>query len=904
MVLRRIAAEFEILRVFQIRWSPSLFSRNLSRFYGQNLPDGCNKEQSCGTGPFTLIVLRDSRPNYGMRQTTRGWNRVNVRTFDQKAFFRSTAGGRLPIHATDTARESAHDLALLLGVEVSAFESAYPGPWNGGSVSLRRDVSGANGWECLGDLFSVLNEAVDYVVLRNFEDLPECCHTESHGDIDLLVGSYADACLIANAIPVFGDPTRVHHTAVVGGETVAFDFRYVGDDYYDERWQRWMLESRRFVQGGFFVPDPENHFYSLLYHAAVHKPALSPDYAERLSEMAKSIGISIPSGEFFGDPRRIRSFLLDYMNPRRYRFTRPQDSTVYFNTAVTLGPIERVTNRILPQKRRLAPQRVTERADPVSHSDEHLTGAARANLLRPFEFSPTQRVLELGCEAGIITRHLGESGAEVVAIENIPGLAVLAEKRCRDLPNVRVICDDPLSAEVSGQFDVITLIGTPERTAEATDDPLDALLVRSIALLKEDGLLMLAIDNPLGLKYFNGCPEEGSGIPFFSFHGRGDSAACGRQALIGKLARAGLEIMEFLFPFPDYRLPNLILSERALQDSRLNVADLLIHNTDRNYPETRHRAFAEDLAWRTVIQNRLLPDLANSFLVVAKKNKERPCAASWLAKIYSRDRRRPCYKIESSITPDEAGNLVVRKRKLFPSVPIPDDTWLRHVVADSRYIPGHLCIGRIREAMAREDTVGALAAGFVPWLEFLLAHTTINAAGEPLLPAHFVDCIPANLIENDAGELCYFDAEWAGEDLIPLAWVIVRGVISALSGCLENRCLVGWTYKQLMVHVAQSAGIRISEAEFAIASDFEEKLAHYCMDGSANATYLKILDKPIAGVLRLSRGIPEQNPKFVRLSNELARVKGSVSWRVTSPLRVSWNLLRKLATVAANLRIR
>jgi hypothetical protein len=112
------------------------------------------------------------------------------------------------------------------------------------------------------------------------------------------------------------------------------------------------------------------------------------------------------------------------------------------------------------------------------------------------------------------------------------------------------------------------------------------------------------------------------------------------------------------------------------------------------------------------------------------------------------------------------------------------------------------------------------------------------------------------------------------------------------------------TYRQFVVHIAQSADIRVSEAEFATASHFEEKLTGYCIDGARNATFAEMLDKPIASVFRLSRGIPEQNPRFIQLSNELARVKGSVSWRATSPLRVFWNLLRKIALIATNPWIR
>lgn len=903
-ILHRIGAEFEILRVFRIQWSPSLFSDNLSRFYGQKLPPGCNKEESCGTGPFTLALVRDTRPDYAMRETTRGPAIVNTRIFDLKAFFRSPAGGSLPIHASDSAREAAHDLALLIGVAPSGFEAAYPGPWDGEVHPLRRDVSGAQGWESLGELFAVLNETVDYVVLRNFECLPGRYHLESHGDIDLLVASHVDACLIANATAVFDDPCRVHAKVVVGGQVVPFDFRHVGDGYYDERWQRSILESRLKGEGGFFVPDPENHFYSLIYHAAVHKSSVAPDYAERLSTLATSLDIPIPVDGFFADPRRLRAFLLDYMNPRNYRFTRPQDASVYFNEAVALSPAERIANRILPRKRHAPLVKVSmtrQGAQPVYDlEDERLTGAARANLLYPLEFAQGQRILELGCEAGVLTYHLGNLGAEVLAVESVPGLAALARERCRDLSNVRVICDDPLTAEADDRFDVVTLIGTAERIAAGPEagDPLAAFLDRAAAALKPGGLLVIAVDNPLGLRFFNGCADERTGIPFFGINGlhdRGEPAPVGHKVLAEKIRRAGFGSAEFLLPFPDYRRPGIVLNARALGDARFEVADLLIHNMGRSHPETHHRAFAEDLAWRTVAENGLLVDLANSFLVLARLGDAGVRPADWLAKMYGRGRRHPFYQVESTIEPDESGSLVVRKRRIFPDAPCPAGGRFRHVIADSAYIPGDLLVRGIHRAMACEAGIEELAVAFTPWLEFLLAHASVDASGGTVLPENFVDCIPSNLIRLPSGELRYFDAEWVSDTPVSFAWIVVRGIAYSLIDCLENAAIGRISYREFISQIAERCGISLGDRDFATADLWETRLVEQCHADAYNTPRIAdFLDTPLFLTIRLASRPQNYRDSLAWHQAELARVKKTVSWRITAPLRVSWNLFRRL----------
>ena len=74
-------------------------------------------------------------------------------------------------------------------------------------------------------------------------------------------------------------------------------------------------------------------------------------------------------------------------------------------------------------------------------SEYHLS-RQRHCIVRPLGIKPGDRVLELGCGCGAVTRHLGEIGADVTAIEGAWPRARIAAERCRDLPNVTVIADD------------------------------------------------------------------------------------------------------------------------------------------------------------------------------------------------------------------------------------------------------------------------------------------------------------------------------------------------------------------------------------------------------------------------------------------------------------------------------
>lgn len=532
-------------------------------------------------------------------------------------------------------------------------------------------------------------------------------------------------------------------------------------------------------------------------------------------------------------------------------------------------------------------------------SEYHLS-SARHNLLRPFLFQPTDRILELGCGCGAMTRYLGETGATVVAVEGSRRRAMIAAERCRDLPNVSIYCDNLIDFQMEDSFDFVTLIGVLEYANQfiSGTDPIHACLTRAGSFISTDGALVVAIENQLGLKYFNGCNEDHLGIPYFGINGLYSNegpVTFGRHALSEKLRESGLSTLDFFYPFPDYKLPGLILSEAALTDERLNVADLLFHNTGHDYPDSRNRAFAENLAWRVTSENRLIADLANSFLVIARPRVTQVKPADWLTKMYSRGRRYPRYQVETTIDLTAENELAVRK-KLLNTVGHSDVEWLRHTVKDCNYISGELLIVDIHKGMALDAGIDELASCFAPWLNFLHANSKKSENNGLVLPGNFIDCVPSNVMKMPDGGMRYFDAEWESVTPIPMAWTVIRGIAYSLIDCMENTALNRMTYRQFIVSVAGHTQIHLSDADFSIADAWELRLVTQChMDAASTHRLAKFYDAPLFLISRFSRA-PALRPRMLWLEAELERIKGSVSWRITAPLRVIRNLLKKLLT--------
>jgi SAM-dependent methyltransferase len=256
----------------------------------------------------------------------------------------------------------------------------------------------------------------------------------------------------------------------------------------------------------------------------------------------------------------------------------------------------------------------------------HLT-SRRANLLRPFLPSMKAPVLEVGAGMGAVTRSIGESGLETIAVEGSFRRAAIAADRCRDLPQVSVVADTFQAFPNEGEFGSIVLVGVLEYArvhfggADGVD-AVDAMLASIERLLAPEGSLYLAIENQLGLKYLAGYSEDHLGEPMIGVEDRykpGGVVTFGRHELSERLSAAGLPAQEWWYPMPDYKMPISVVSERAV-GSPLDVGVFAANAVAADAQRPPSTTFDLPLAWRTVGRNLLAGELGNSFLVKASRH--------------------------------------------------------------------------------------------------------------------------------------------------------------------------------------------------------------------------------------------------------------------------------------------
>jgi SAM-dependent methyltransferase len=535
-------------------------------------------------------------------------------------------------------------------------------------------------------------------------------------------------------------------------------------------------------------------------------------------------------------------------------------------------------------------------------SEYHLS-LVRHNLLRFLDLGPARSVLELGCGCGAISRFLGESGATVVAVEGSNIRAEIAAERCRDLSNVRIYCDNLVDFQSDEKFDYVTLIGVLEYAPKyiTSGDPVASCLERARSFLKDDGALVLAIENQLGLKYFSGCAEDHTGIPYYGIqdrYGQGSPVTFGRHSLRAKLDEAGFNKVRFFYPFPDYKLPSVILSQEAINHPLLNTGDLLSGIESRNYSEYHPRAFRENRVWPLLARNGLLADMANSFLVLANRGDFGGRAIvppGFLASCFATDRH-PAFITETRFEEAPTGIRVVKQRLIEMSSPAASCPPAFHFPSEaSDYHSGRLLISVFQQATASSTGAADLAEPLKAWLRMLMQEAYGNGVYTHL-PGRYLDCIPRNLLLNTDGSLIAIDLEWHAPEPIPIAWVLVRGLADCILSSLIAESLRHCTVRELIQQLAAELGHPLDSRvidEMALRENvFQEwvaghpRLAHFseCLDLCPGGD----------GHFRVGpRMLQEMLQERIRLhESDVALIKSSISWKVTRPLRLVANLPR------------
>ena len=420
----------------------------------------------------------------------------------------------------------------------------------------------------------------------------------------------------------------------------------------------------------------------------------------------------------------------------------------------------------------------------------------RSHLLSPLLVGVGDRVLEVGCGTGVNVRVMAERGADVVGIEGTFARATAARIRNAEFDNVEILAGDISDYETTELFDVVLVIGVLEYTPSgmASIDAPSEFLRLCRRFLKEDGVLVLAIENQIGLKYLLSYPEDHLGIPWIGLEGYRKSTprTWSRFALSEMLSEADFGHQEYLNPFPDYKLPNIVIRDRVYEsEAGRELAKNFIRHPVVDFSGTREFVCDSQFAFAELVDARLGPDVANSFLVIASPSlagisRRIDEAEMWVA---SGERLSKFRHLRRVISDGDNYRVVNPQGGGRESNEVRSGWLVNQGHEDSPVVRGTPLDDYLIRSILDDDWDG-LATNLERYREFLRERATPVSEGpskpsnpygakgeEQVIPGSLIDCIPQNLIVSPNEQLLMVDHEWQVDGDCALDLVFLRGLM-------------------------------------------------------------------------------------------------------------------------------
>lgn len=318
-----------------------------------------------------------------------------------------------------------------------------------------------------------------------------------------------------------------------------------------------------------------------------------------------------------------------------------------------------VEDELLDLAKRLSPveyqEAIEERKSwPVLY---HLS-SQRENIVEWIPIERTDKVLEVGSGCGAITGALARKAKEITCVDLSKKRSLINAYRHSECDNVTIHVGNfkDIEPDLAEDYDYICLIGVFEygQGYIGGDTPYEDFLQILKRHLKENGRIIIAIENKYGMKYFAGCQEDHLGTYFSGI----ENYTCGggvrtfsRRGLERILRRCGVKEYHFYYPYPDYKLMTTLYSDAYLPGKGE------LSNNLRNFDRDRMLLFDEKSAFDGIVEDGLFSVFANSYLVVIGEDFPDKYVK------YSNDRA-PEYQIRTVIGKDAEGKPFVRKYPL------------------------------------------------------------------------------------------------------------------------------------------------------------------------------------------------------------------------------------------------
>ncbi|RJP74838.1 MAG: glycosyltransferase [Desulfobacteraceae bacterium] len=410
---------------------------------------------------------------------------------------------------------------------------------------------------------------------------------------------------------------------------------------------------------------------------------------------------------------------------------------------------------------------------------EYHLSPQRSNLIGALNLEGMKNILELGCGCGAITRYIAESGAEVDAVEGNVHRAEIARMRCRDLANVNIVHADFNQLSFPPHtYDAVFLIGILEYAKKfgpqsTSDMECAAKILKKVhSAVTKNGIIITAIENRMGLKYWLGASEDHFGEPYIGLydypHDHG-VRTYDRKEWEEIFRIAGVRHHCFLYPFPDYKLPKAILSGEYIRNDKY-AHSILQQIHSRDYTKKWQTDSQEFLLWRSLHQKGTLEEYANSFLIVMSDSVESIRKHTPYDFIYFSDPGRKLHF--QTRTMKERGRGMIQKERVTPLISFSHTRKFQQNVSESEYISGSLLSAFWLLSIVGTTDLSRFEQLLATYYGFL---RTCLKNPENIKTA--IDYLPFNIIIDENNSYRVIDQEWRAEKDISAEFILFRSLL-------------------------------------------------------------------------------------------------------------------------------
>lgn len=242
----------------------------------------------------------------------------------------------------------------------------------------------------------------------------------------------------------------------------------------------------------------------------------------------------------------------------------------------------------------------------------------RGNIVDWLPITKEMKVLEIGSGCGAITDKLSEKAGSVTCVDLSAKRSMINAYRNQDRDNIEIYVGNfnDIEPTLDTDYDVVCLIGVFEygNSYIHTETPYEDFFKIMQKHRKDTGILVIAIENKFGLKYWAGCKEDHIGTYFSGLEGYPEGGKSARtftrKGLEKIFERCGETNYHFYYPYPDYKFPTTIYSDR-----RLPFKGELTDNM-RNFDRDRMVLFREKYVFDSTIEDDYFDLFSNSYMVV------------------------------------------------------------------------------------------------------------------------------------------------------------------------------------------------------------------------------------------------------------------------------------------------